>query len=229
MDERFSAAIDNEASHDEVAMAIDAAIADRAVRDCWTRQYWLQTTLQHPNETPVSHLDIGFADRVMTAIEADQGSTSAPPETERTIDFESKRRVRRGDRGSGRGGWRTSLGAAAAASVVGFVVYAYAPLGGQHLVPSNDTGHSTSPVAEKTSGGGATQTVANTSASPSSDRSRSGRTRRESGHWSVSDPDLRRELNGYLVEHNGVSRNFGLSASAASLVQATAYRTQTHQ
>lgn len=48
-------------------------------------------------------------------------------------------------------------------------------------------------------------------------------------HWSVSDPGLRDELNGYLVDHNGMARGYGLSGTTPALVRVATYGQETTQ
>lgn len=42
-------------------------------------------------------------------------------------------------------------------------------------------------------------------------------------HWSVSDPDVRSELNGYLAYHDGMSRGYGMPGKSPSMMHAAAY------
>lgn len=231
MDERLSAAIDNEACRDDINAIIDLAGDDQSVRHCWTRQYWLQTTLQSGPGDAAVPLDLGFADRVIAAIDSEESmsgkaASSGAVDRSTIVAFESERRRRHTNRTK----WRSGVGTAAAASVVGVIVWAYAPLGIQNSESAPGSSSTGKPVVENASSGAdTTRTVATGNAEPtkrSTNTQLDGRTQSDD-RWSVSNPELRKELNGFLVEHNGLARNFGLSASTPSLVQAATYKAQT--
>ena len=48
-------------------------------------------------------------------------------------------------------------------------------------------------------------------------------------HWSISDPALESELNGYLVEHNGLARSYGMSGTTPAFVRVATYGQETTQ
>jgi negative regulator of sigma E activity len=229
MDERFSATIDNESSKQEVCAVITSAIAERSLREDWTRQYWLRATLSSTPGEPPPRLDLDFADRVMAALDSSEAAgdraefmVDTEAGSSRVVPFEQARRRHKYPRS----GWRAGLGMAAAASVVGVVVFAYSPFGAQHRAGSRDEHGG---AVTRTAGGSMTRTVVDTGRAQAG----SSRQRRSNNpthrNWSVSNPALRRELNGYLAEHNGLARNFGLSASTPTMVHATTYRTQANQ
>lgn len=229
MDERFSATLDNEASRDDVDAAITAALTEPEVRACWTRQYWVRAALQTTPGEPQPRLDADFADRVMAALPAGDRVTAsaeepAVDETANVISLSSRRR-----HGSHRAAWRSGLGAAAAASVVGIVVFAYAPFGTYDSARgTDDRGNNTMAIQSMTAG--MMKTVARRKSRQSVSASEGHEPRgRSDTRWSVSNPALRRELNSYLVEHHNLARNFGFSASTESLVQAAAYRNQAYR
>lgn len=226
MDERFSATLDNEASRDDVDAAINAALAEPDARACWTRQYWIRAALQTTPGESQPRLDSGFADRVMAALPVDSqamasAAESAAGETDNVVSLSSRGRSR-----THRTAWRNGFGAAAAASIVGVVIFAYAPYGAYDTASGVDGG-SGDAIATQSMAAGMMQTVA----SRESQRSMApvgtrGEQIQPDTRWSVSSPALRHELNSYLVEHHSLARTFGFSASTGSLVQAVAYRNQ---
>lgn len=227
MDERFSATLDNEASRNDVDAAISAALAEPDARACWTRQYWMRAALQATPGEPQPRLDANFADRVMAALPVDSrvkvsGAESGADEAANVANLSSRRRSR-----THRTAWRNGFGVAAAASIVGVVIFAYAPYGTYDTASGVDD-HSDNTIAAQSMAAGMMQTVASRE-SPRSMASveARGEQNKPDTKWSVSSPALRRELNSYLVEHHSLARTFGFSASTESLVQAVAYRNQT--
>ncbi len=235
MDERFSAVLDEEASIEEIEAVIDTVLNDEDARECWTRQYMLKAVLQEEISSQPVTFDAGFADRVMAELYAeDSAQASGRPTQPAPVGLHSIRsRWRQRRRGGRSTGLRTGFGAAAAASIVGVVVFAYAPFGEQNHTPSHShrtASRSTVNHASVNAPTGLRRTVADNhhNGQPSNRiRHRVPSQQSNNGRWSVSDPALRRELNGYLIQHNGLARNFGLSASTPTFVHAATYRTRT--
>ncbi|HET7314866.1 sigma-E factor negative regulatory protein [Salinisphaera sp.] len=250
MNEQLSAFLDNEATRDEADSVVNALLRDEALRDSWTRQHWIRTTLRSHSAETVVDVDTGFANRVMAAIAADN-YPEAPgyPETlapRRGSEMPAAARHRRPRR------WRGVAGVAAAASVAGVVFLTGSPFvrggmsGGEGRMTVAGNGQTATRTGDtvdaKRQGFGAggwnerladfssisaqpvrVQTVA--AGGPASGMASRG-LRAAAGpadHWSVSDPAVRDELNGYLVDHNGMARAYGMSSTTPALVRVAAY------
>lgn len=278
MNEQFSAFLDNEASRDEADSAVNALLRDESLRESWSRQYWLRTTLRSAAGEPAVALDDGFSTRVMEAIGGEGHAqtphmTTSPNMTPRLITASARRRRR----------WRNrAASVAAVASVTGIALLIGSPLqrpGSAErstseavassasstdsrststspdrgaLVPTFETGSAVAssfmqapsqPQSLSTSQTGSlTRGLDISSVTPSqqiladgtgSAQAAAAATRPVSqgpaDNWSVSDPALQDELNGYLVDHNGMSRGYGLSGTTPALVRVATYGQETTQ
>lgn len=247
MNEQLSAFLDNEATRDEADSVVSSLLRDEALRDSWTRQHWIRTTLRSHSAEPAVTVDTGFANRVMAAIAADEHPEAVAPSSHiATMTSRGRTRPRR---------WRGVAGMAAVASVAGVVF-----LAGNPFVRS-DVADTQGPVAATSSSQNTTRSRDETGAerqgfgssnwngrladfssvAPQSARVRTaaagGSAVRASmraargmstsegptDHWSVSDPAVRDELNGYLVDHNGMARGYGMSSTTPALVRVAAY------
>ncbi len=212
MNEQFSAFLDNEATRDEADSVVNALLRDEQLRGAWTRQHWLRTALRTPaGETSVT-LDAGFSARVMQAIHAEPGLSAK--ESAHPVEYVAAPRRRRR--------WRSMAGLAAAASATGFVLLVSNPL-------QQETTVGTTPARTASASGAGTaqpQIVASTALNGDMiDTSATGSNTAKisADHWAVSDPALEDELNGYLVEHNGLARGYGLSATTPGFVRVATY------
>lgn len=217
MNEQFSAFLDNEATRDEVDSVVNALLRDERSRDSWTRQHWLRTVLRTPaGEMPVAP-DTGFASRVMQGIHGEAGM----PAAESAIGAGSAHPVMRGAR---RRRWRSLAGVAVAASATGFVLLANNPLQQEIATDATPTR-----VASASGAGAATQAaqvVASTALNGGMVDAPAAQVSAFQGaadHWAVSDPALADQLNGYLVEHNGLARGYGLAATTPGFVRVATY------
>lgn len=230
MNEQFSAFLDGEASRDEADAAIHALLNDAHLRESWSRQHWLRTTLRAPGGEAATALDSGFSSRVMAAIAAERAGSAATvpiktPGGARAVPLRA-RAARR---------WRSMAGLAAAASAAGVVLLVSHPLQRDETPMSADAGGAITSTATATASadavGDATRMVASNTLS--SDRlgqagpSDAAAQRGSSNHWSVSDPALENELNGYLVEHNGLARGYGMSGTTPGFVRVATYGQET--
>lgn len=248
MNEQLSAFLDNEATRDEADSVVNALLRDEALRDSWTRQHWIRTTLRSHSAEPVVDVDTGFANRVMAAIAAyDHPETVAPSSTVVSMTPRVRTRTRR---------WRGVAGVAAAASVAGVVLLAGNPFvrsgtsGSEGRVAAagnnSQTTTRTRDVTDSERQGFGSGSWNNQLADFSSVQAQPARvqtvaaggpasrmnvqTARGVGgsdgpadHWSVSDPAVRDELNGYLVDHNGMARGYGMTSTTPALVRVAAY------
>lgn len=222
MNEQFSAFLDGEATRDEADSVISSLLRDDQLRDSWSRQHWLRTTLRaHSGEAGVA-LDSGFSDRVMTAIAGDKPEGVA---TRRVVPMRVAARRR----------WRNMAGMAAVASAAGIVLLVSNPL--QHddarlsTVASN-TANSANATTAATANEGNVMVASNDLSSDmlrKAGPSEAAVQRGPADHWSVSDPDLEDELNGYLVEHNGLARGYGMSGTTPGFVRVATYGQGTPQ
>lgn len=105
--------------------------------------------------------------------------------------------------------WRAAASLAAAASIVGAVLLVTEPLG-------SGAGKSAPVVAEAD-----TETV--TPAADARPVTTVAEAPRTADHWSVSDPDVEDQLNGYLLEHNGLARSYGMSGATPSFLRVATY------
>ncbi|ROO30580.1 hypothetical protein SAOR_00705 [Salinisphaera orenii MK-B5] len=230
MNERFSAFLDNEATRDEADSVVNRLLSDPELRDSWSRQHWLRTTLRaHRGEIAVP-LDTGFSDRVMQAIAAEDGEAVEAPSS-RVVSLPRARTPRRRR-------WRNMAGLAVAASAAGFVFLVNPP-----LQQESESDGSTRPMsatsvasADATAAGARFETTEEVAARGGMDAAVVGdasarQTVREgpADHWSVSDPALEDELNSYLVEHNGLARGYGLSGTTPAFVRVATYGQESTQ
>lgn len=220
MNEQFSAFLDSEATRDEADSVVNALLRDERLRDSWTRQHWVRTVLRTPaGETPIAlDLDVGFSGRVMQAIHAESDMQSDAFAASVALPETRLRPARR------RRGWRSMAGMAAAASATGFVLLVSNPVqqdaatdAATTRVASAGAGATAQVVASATLGGDAIDTTADAAAN------RTGTIRGAADHWAVSDPALANQLNGYLVEHNGLARGYGLAATTPGFVRVATY------
>ncbi|MGB7754453.1 MAG: sigma-E factor negative regulatory protein [Salinisphaera sp.] len=244
MNEQLSAFLDNEATRDEADSVVNALLRDESLRDSWTRQHWIRTTLRSHSAEPAVNVDTDFANRVMSAIAADDHPETVASSSN-VVTMTPRRRTRR---------WRGVAGMAAAASVAGVVFLAGNPFvrsgtsGAEGRVAAannsptatrGDTSNTerqgfgsggwndqladfssvqAQPARAETVAAGGPASRMNMQASrglPTSDG--------PADHWSVSDPAVRDELNGYLVDHNGMARGYGMSSTTPALVRVAAY------
>lgn len=224
MNEQFSAFLDGEATRDETDSVIGALLRDDTLRASWTRQHWLRTTLRAHRGEVVVPVDENFSTRVMAAIAADeQPETVAPARVARLAQRRGSRRRR----------WRNMAGLAAVASATGFVLLVSNPLQRDEEMTrvARGTDEAVSSVAAAdpaATGTAGSQMVASSQLSGDMlDQAQavSNTTVRQgpADHWSVSDPALEDELNGYLVEHNGLARGYGLSGTTPAFVRVATY------
>lgn len=251
MNEQLSAFLDGESSRDETDAVISGLLRDEALRDSWSRQHWIRTTLRaHASETVVD-MDAGFSHRVMHAIANDSHVETVSTVVPMHVATPPRVRTRR---------WRGVAGMGMAAAVAGIVFMSGSPLlrqGGSDTRTARTEG--TMPTAS-----GRESRVADVS-SASSERGfasqgwndrladfstmtpQSASMRRvvasmgsamgvssadaravstagdAADHWSVSDPAVRDELNGYLVDHNGMARGYGMSSTTPGYVRVATY------
>ena len=223
MNEQFSAFLDGEATRDETDSVISSLLRDDQLRESWGRQHWLRTTLRaHSGEIAVP-LDCSFSDRVMAAIADDKPEGLA---TRRVVPMRVAARRR----------WRSMAGMAAVASAAGIVLLVSNPL--QRDGAGGTPGQTVASTAASSAAGAATGSAAANAADAdamvasndlSSDMlrqagpSQAAVQRGPADHWSVSDPALEDELNGYLVEHNGLARGYGMSGTTPGFVRVATY------
>jgi len=237
MNEQFSAFLDGEATRDETDSAINALLRDDGLKSAWSRQHWLRTTLRaHKGEMAVP-LDTDFSSRVMAAIAADDQPAAAAPPTAALAG-----RAHRAPGGMRRRRWRNMAGLAAVASATGFVLLVSNPLqrgggSGPTVAPTSSSVASVAVEPETTqqiasSRGLDADMLDKATASTTNAKARRTAAVQRSGaadHWSVSDPAIADELNGYLVEHNGMARGYGLSGTTPAFVRVATYGQETTQ
>ncbi|GAB3685790.1 sigma-E factor negative regulatory protein [Salinisphaera aquimarina] len=235
MNEQFSAFLDNEATRDESDSVLNALLRDEQLRESWSRQQWLRTTLRAHRGEVATELDIGFSTRVMQAIAAeDQGETPMVADS-RVVP------LRRSS--AGRRRWRSMTGLALAASAAGAVFLVSSGSLQSDGVGGDAMPGATVATADAASGTptrvASTRDVANTpsdtagmvasneleeaSVQQASDESTRPVRQGPADHWSVSDPALQDELNSYLVEHNGLARGYGLAGTTPAFVRVATY------
>lgn len=246
MNEQLSAFLDDEATLDESDSVVNALLRDEALRDSWTRQHWIRTTLRAHSAEPAVGVDTGFANRVMAAIAADDQPETVTPQSDNVASMPRRTRSRR---------WRGVAGMAAAASVAGVVFLAGNPFvrsntaGSEGRVAASSNSQTTARTGETAgterqgfgSGGwdgqladfssvsaqpARARTVAAGGPAANAHRQASGDRASAQGpadHWSVSDPAVRDELNGYLADHNGMARGYGMPGTSPALVRVAAY------
>ena len=225
MNEQFSAFLDGEATRDEADSVVSALLRDDQLRESWGRQHWLRTTLRAHNGEANVPLDNSFTDRVMAVIAEDKPEGVA---ARRVVPMRVAARRR----------WRSMAGMAAVASAAGIVLLVSNLLqrdnaGGvaSQTVASNTT-MATSATPATTPAGSDVRVASNELSSDmlrKAGPSEAAVQRGPADHWSVSDPDLEDELNGYLVEHNGLARGYGMSGTTPGFVRVATYGQETTQ
>lgn len=216
MNEQFSAFLDNEATRDEADAVVHSLLRDDDMRASWTRQYWIRETLRSSATEPSIALDMDFSERVMQAVHADDAHDEGTRAS--IVPMTTPMRRRR---------WPAVAGFAVAASAAGFALFATQPmrLGGSPTTIANRT------VAVNTSGpAGSTTRVASAGSSmPMTGglfqdvAERMDDMRDAVSQWHVSDSIQAKRLNGYLFEHNGLARGYGLSATTPGFVRVATY------
>ena len=228
MDEKFSAFLDNEATRDEADAVVNGLLRDDDLRVSWTRQYWIREALRSSAGDPDVTLDSNFSSRVMQAVQADAAPADTPavPRQAKVVPMARPTHRRR---------WRSMAGFAVAASAAGLALFAAQPL----TRLSDSVQSTTEPAASVQSGGAGGATIASTGMSDTPQMNRAqtlagGMVHNVAGNqdydqdeatlWQVSDPALANRLNGFLVEHNGLARGYGLGATTPGFVRvATSY------
>ncbi len=244
MNERLSAFLDGEANGDEVEAVVSQLMNDETARRSWSRQNWIRTTLRATDTDAPAALDLGFADRVMHAIESEdkQRDVVVPMATARRARIPSGRtaRPRRHRRA-----WQGMAGMGMAAAVAGGVFVSSSPFGtssrsGAGSMTASTNASSTRVASSESarregSGAGFGNTrwnedlvdFASVQAADASSRNvrsvASQASRTASDRWSVNDPAVREELNGYLVDHNGMARGYGMSSTTPGYVRVATY------
>ena len=97
-DEKLSSLMDGELSDREVDELLERVSADAQLRAAWSRQHLASTTLHE--STALAHVDAGFADRVMSALDAHEtDETGVPGKARKIVPLAaSRRRHKRGQR-----------------------------------------------------------------------------------------------------------------------------------
>lgn len=207
MDERFSAYLDGETSPAETEAVWSELSRDPALRNAWGRQHWLRGVLRDADVSTA--YDPDFAARVGRLLDA-----TAPAESVGGAFAAPRRR------------WRAAASLAMAASIVGVVLLVSEPLGdggdgAATLVAAANKKTETTAAARET------ETAASTAEPRPAADTREATTvtesRRTAAHWSVSDPDVEEQLNGYLLEHNGLARSYGMSGATPSFLRVATY------
>ena len=251
MNERLSAFLDGEASSDDIEAVLAQLLRDETTRDSWSRQNWIRTTLRAAEtEKPIA-LDLGFSNRVMQAIESeDQRETVVPMVTSASTAPSTATRSRRR---LGSRAWQGMAGMGMAAAVAGVVFVSASPFGQNGRSTSAGTVATTNPSSARTSRNVATSSAdtaaatrgartgfgsaqwndqlvdfgtvraANASSSASVRNVSAQASTSASDRWSVNDPAVREELNGYLVDHNGMARGYGMSSTTPAYVRVATY------
>jgi negative regulator of sigma E activity len=208
MNEKLSAFVDGEASARETAAVLRQLGRDAAYRRALSRQAWLHETLRG-EQLP---LDDGFADRLAARIDAEDGAS------DRVIEMQPRAaRFRRH--------WLGPMtGFATAASIVTAVVL-LTNVGQDAPETQGQLAQQQTPPPAAVSVASATQrpVSVNASAGLGEAAARLGARRSDSSHWTVSDPAIEDRLNGYLLEHNGLARGYGLSSATPSFVRVATY------
>jgi len=94
-DEKLSSLMDGEMSDREVDELLERASTDAQLRAAWSRLHLASTTLHE--STALAYVDAGFADRVMSALDAHD--TDAPGRARKVVPLAaSRRRHKRGQR-----------------------------------------------------------------------------------------------------------------------------------
>lgn len=207
LDEQLSEFIDGECDADAAGRALAALLQDPDRRAAWQRQLWLREALR--GEAPP--LDIGFADRVASALDGEGAAAGKVVSMHRR----GKRR------------WRAGAGLATAASLAaGVLLVGNLLQQGEHQVletrlaaaPAAGIAGANGGAENATAGSAAVDSAAGL-ATPVHTVAYSG----ASDHWTVSDPAVANQLNGYLIEHNGVARGYGLAGATPSFLRVATY------
>lgn len=243
MDEKFSAFLDNEATRDESVAVINALLRDDELRASWARQHRIRDALRACAGDPRASIDADFSVRVMQAIRDDAGGGYAGRSLhpERAAAANDTTVVAMPHRGRHRRWWRNMAGLAVAASAAGFALLATQPLQRLQTVwnPAavEATTPSTRPPAAGTGDAAGSKMNALASwtddipaldmswllASDSTPNAGAAESQSSADHWAVSDPTLASRLNDYLVEHSGLARGYGLSATTPGFVRVATY------
>lgn len=231
MEEQFSAFLDNEATTDETDSVVSRLLRDESMRNSWCRQHWIRETLRTSSGETAVGLDLAFSERVMQAVrEEGPGMEEAAGETvsESVVPMPRPRQRHR---------WRTTAGFAVAASAAGIVLFAAEPMlpGGQTQVPPvQTTQHGAAHAGTASASANTTSTAGSKihglqmAQSLASDMIQNVSSHVEASqeavdHWQVSNQVLANRLNGYLVEHNGLARAYGLGATTPGLIRVATY------
>lgn len=245
MNEQFSAFLDGEATRNEADSVVNALLSDERLRQSWTRQYWIKTALRSREIDPDVALDSGFADRVMKAVANDDPQQAAgaitasmPRDHDKVTELPRRIHSRR---------WKKGVASmAAAASVAGIVLFTGSPFmrnsgsetEEQMYAAAGDSQHVTWPQDQtddssrqpnladvSTVSASRTRSVASVGSSSAQIQPMSSQqvSYGPADHWSVNDPDVRSELNGYLAYHDGMSRGYGMPGKSPSMIHAAAY------
>lgn len=213
INEKISAYLDGEATPQEVENTTAALLRDPALRGELGRQHWLRHALR--DSRPLA-LDAGFSSRVLAGLDAQD---EAPVQRSNVAAFRP-RKV------STPRWYRQAAGLAVAASVIGAVVLVSNPL--DEPSPLDDSqalqSQNAAPVQQAATFPAATQQVALQQQQRSPAATSVQTQQAAADHWAVSDPDLQDQLNGYLLEHDGLARGYGLSGATPSLVRVATYR-----
>lgn len=203
VDEQLSAFLDEESDATEIERSIRALKADADYRQSWQRQLLVREVLHNDNAPP--SVDTEFADRVTAALDAEAA--------------ESDKVVPIGRKVRGPRWWQGAAGLATAASAAAAAVLAVQPFAAVDGINS----------AEPTTIAAADERAASdTFAESTSTVARASREAYNgpgmvSDHWTVSDPAVAKQLNSYLLEHNGLANSYGLFGARPSFVRVAAY------
>lgn len=224
INEQISAYLDGEASTQETENLLATYRRDPAVRQAMSRQYWLRHALR--DGRPVA-LNSDFSSRVLAQL--DDADESQPALD--TFATQAAREVTHKPAANAARWQRPVAGFAIAASVVGALVLVGNPLGSNSSQPASS--ELASPLNSPVNPPGTTLQAATESATPkaaadfNANRApttlQTARSTVPVDHWSVADPALEDQLNGYLIEHNGFARGYGLSGATPSLVRVATY------
>lgn len=247
INEQFSAFLDCESTRDETDSVVNNLLRDEAMRQSWCRQHWVREVLRTSSGEPTVSLDMGFSERVMQAVRDDEhtnaavtaagadsatgdalGASTADTRADTVVPMHRPKQRRR---------WRTMASFAVAASAAGIALFVVDPMvttpddavttsaPATHTTASTDT---TADVTRVASAGSAASANLEMSHALSSDMvqtvgSYQTASRGAMDHWEVSNSVLANRLNGYLVEHNGLARGYGLGATTPGFIRVATY------
>lgn len=214
INEKISAYFDGEATAEEVENATAALLRDPALRSALSRHHWVRHALR--DSRPVAPA-ADFSARVLAGLDSSDnqdgvdGPNEAPVWRPNIVPLRAHKTARP------RWRRRQTAGLAVAASLVGAVVlvnnpFAEAPTAAHSPAPA--------PIQQASLLPAQTQQVALQQPQPQQQRAQA---RDAADHWTVSDPNLQNQLNGYLLEHDGLARSYGFSGATPSLVRAVTY------